>query len=66
MVGFWGYCGAVEMKPRRGSDYEYEVILMLTATWTPKVCKIMAFRAIVKDLGPSFYILLEFRYNMNT
>ena len=31
-------------------------------TWTPKVCKIMAFMAIIRDLGLLFYILLGFRY----
>ena len=30
-------------------------------TRTPKVCKIMAFRAIFRGLGLLFYILLEFR-----
>ena len=29
-------------------------------TWTPKVCKIMAPRAILKGLGLLFYILLGF------
>ena len=27
-------------------------------TWTPKVCKIMAFMASILGLGPLFYILL--------
>ena len=31
-------------------------------TWTPKVGKIMAFMAIIRGLGPLFYILLGFRY----
>ena len=30
-------------------------------TWTPKVCKIMAFMAIIRGLGSLFYILLGFR-----
>ena len=30
-------------------------------TWTPKVCKIMAFMAIIRALGLLFYILLGFR-----
>ena len=30
-------------------------------TWTPKVCKIMAFMAIIMGLGLLFYILLGFR-----
>ena len=32
-----------------------------TITWAPKVCKIMAFWAIIMGLGPSFYILLGVR-----
>ena len=28
----------------------------------PKVCKIMAFRAVIMGLGLLFYILLGFRY----
>ena len=32
-----------------------------TPTWTPKVCKIMAFWAIIKGLGLLFYILLGSR-----
>ena len=30
-------------------------------TWTPKVCKIMAFMAVILGLGLLFYILLGFR-----
>ena len=30
-------------------------------TWTPKVCKIMAFVAVIMGSGLVFYILLEFR-----
>ena len=30
-------------------------------TWTPKVCKIMAFRAVIMGLGLLFYILWGFR-----
>ena len=33
-------------------------------TWTPKVCKIMAFMAIIRGLGLLFYILLGFRYEL--
>ena len=33
------------------------------STWTPKVCKIMAFMAILMGLGLLFYILLGFRYH---
>ena len=36
---------------------EYFIII----TWTPKVCKIMAFVAISLGLGLLFYILLVFR-----
>ena len=36
--------------------------LLETATWAPKVCKIMAFMAIILGLGLLFYILLGFRY----
>ena len=32
------------------------------AAWTPKVCKIMAFMAILGGLGLLFYILLRFRW----
>ena len=35
--------------------------LSLGPTWTPKVCKIMAFMAIIMGLGLLFYILLGFR-----
>ena len=30
-------------------------------TWTPKVCKIMALRAILRGLGLLFYMSLGFR-----
>ena len=30
----------------------------LGITWTPKVCKIMAFMAIIRGLGLFFYIFL--------
>ena len=33
-------------------------------TWTPKVCKIMAFMAIILGLGLLFYILSGFRYGI--
>ena len=29
-------------------------------TWTPKVCRIMAFMAVIRGLGLLFYILLGF------
>ena len=30
--------------------------------WTPKVCKIMAFLAIIRGLGLLFYIFVGFRW----
>ena len=41
--------------------YIYIYIYVLSPTWTPKVCKLMAFWAIIKGLGLLFYILLGFR-----
>ena len=35
--------------------------MISTSTYTPKVCEIMAFRAIIMGLGLLFYILLGFR-----
>ena len=32
--------------------------LEYTLTWTPKVCKRMAFTAVIMGLRPLFYILL--------
>ena len=37
------------------------VVLGLGFTWTPKVCKIMAFMAVMVGLGLLFHILLGFR-----
>ena len=34
---------------------------MLRVSWTPKVCNIMALRAILRGLGLLFYIPLGFR-----
>ena len=34
----------------------------VNGTWTPKVCKIMAFMAVIMGLGLLFYILLGFRH----
>ena len=36
-------------------------IIPESATWTPKVCKIMAFMAVIMGLGLLFYLLLGFR-----
>ena len=36
----------------------------MRSTWTPKVCKIMAFMAIFRCLGLLFYILWGFRYKL--
>ena len=33
--------------------------------WTPKVCKIMAFMAVILGLGLLFYILLGSRYSQH-
>ena len=38
--------------------------IRMPRTWTPKVCKIMVFMAIIGGLGPLFYILLGLRYTM--
>ena len=38
---------------------------MAAFTWTPKVCKVMAFMAIIRGLGLLFYILLGFRYSIS-
>ena len=61
--GLYGAEGYVRGIPRMGrSLLMQEVILnMRMPTWTPKVCKIMAFMAISMGLGPLFYILLGFR-----
>ena len=37
--------------------------LGMITTWTPKVCKIMAFTAVIMGLGLLFCILLGFRYS---
>ena len=39
----------------------YSVRGAVAPTWTPKVCKIMAFMAIIMGLGLLFYIFLGFR-----
>ena len=41
-------------------------LLGYVTTWTPKVCRIMAFWAIFKRFGPLFYLLLGFRYRVYT
>ena len=33
-------------------------------TWTPKVCKVIAFKAVILGLGQLFHILLGFRKGM--
>ena len=38
-----------------------ELFLRRTASWTPKVCKIMAFMATIRGSGLLFYMLLGFR-----
>ena len=37
------------------------LFLLPGPTWTPKVCKIMAFIAVTRGLGPLFYKLFGFR-----
>ena len=37
---------------------------VLASTWTPKVCKIIAFMATIMVLGLLFYMLLGFRYSL--
>ena len=39
----------------------HDLSLLFNPTWTPKVCKIMAFMAVILGLGLLFYILLGFR-----
>ena len=34
---------------------------IVQVTWTPKICKIMAFMAMIRGSGLLFYILLGFR-----
>ena len=45
----------------RSTMRSLEVKTAQHSTWTPKVCKIMAFMAILMGLGLLFYILLGFR-----
>ena len=35
-------------------------------SWTPKVCQIMAFMAVIMGLGLLFYILLGFRLGLGS
>ena len=45
-----------------GALYDLDPVQCLeNGTWTPKVCKTLAFMAIIMGLGLSFYILLGFR-----
>ena len=46
--------------PLRGAQDEVTK-LSLPSTWTPKVCKMMAFMAIIRGLGLLFYMLVGFR-----
>ena len=36
--------------------------LIWISSWTPKICKMTAFRAVIMGLGLLFHILLRFRY----
>ena len=38
--------------------------MYVNGTWTPKVCRIIAFLAVLGVLGPLFYILLGFGYRL--
>ena len=38
--------------------------MLLMGTWTPKVCKVMAFMAVIVGLGSLFYILLGLRQGL--
>ena len=46
--------------PRRSSS-SISCQVNIGFTWTPKVCKIMAFMAVILGFGLFFYILLGFR-----
>ena len=39
-------------------------VLGLGLSWTPKVCRIMAFWAIFRGFGPLFYLLWGFRVGL--
>ena len=60
---FWGVISLYipTLPPNFRSHVRYKPA-NLGGTWTPKVCKIMAFMAITMGLGLLFYILLGFRY----
>ena len=45
----------------KGARFGTQGCIGVVHTWTPKVCKIMAFMAIILGLGLLFYILLGFR-----
>ena len=42
-------------------DSESKTLDPLNPTWTPKVCKMMAFMAVTMGLGLLFYIFLGYR-----
>ena len=44
----------------QGPERQYD----LEMAWTPKVCKILAFMAVIMGVRPLFYILLGFRYDL--
>ena len=46
--------------PRLGTSAHTHI--RVNNTWTPKVCRIMAFRVIIMGLRLLFYLLLGFRY----
>ena len=45
-----------------GPTHIYVYIYIHIYTWTPKVCRIIAFWAIFRGFGPLFYLLWGFRY----
>ena len=49
---------------RASLDLKDLELLGLLCTWAPKVCKIMAFKAVIMALGLFFYTLLGFRYGL--
>ena len=62
MFFYRGYIGFMQKSHKlKASKQQSHKPSALNPTWTPKVCKIMAFRAVIMGLGLLFYILLGFR-----
>ena len=51
---------------RKGNKAFPYAKIQFVFTWTPKVCEIMAFMAVIMGLGPFLYILLGFRQGSGT